>query len=94
MDSFQPAFEVSWDDAPKSAPIQKAPPAHSIQTFGIDEAFAGYTPNFQTTVPPIEAVEPPVVPKVETLKGTIAAKIFSEYCKKELGFELKLKDPA
>ena len=58
-----------------------------INTYGIDEAFADYHPNFPTNVQPLEVISPKSVPPIDTLKSTAAAEIFGNFCKEKFGFD-------
>ena len=86
MSDFAPSFDVSWDAADKPAPAPAPAPKQKLDSFGVDEAFAGYKPSFSTEPMHQELVRPPPVPPVEDLANTAAAKIFGDFCQQKFGF--------
>jgi hypothetical protein len=84
MSDFAPSFDVAGWGAPPKAPAE--PPRPKLDPFGVDEAFASYTPPFSTEVRPQELILPKPVPPVDDITKTAAARIFTEFCQKQFGF--------
>jgi hypothetical protein len=84
MAAFTPTFDVGAWGAPARPTADVAKP--KLDAFGVDEAFASYSPPFSTEVQRHELVMPNPVPPVDDITKTAAARIFTEFCEKQFGF--------
>jgi hypothetical protein len=84
MAAFAPRFDVGAWGGPATAPADAPKP--KLDAFGVDEAFASYTPPFSTEVQRHELVMPKPVPPVDDITKTAAARIFTEFCESQFGF--------
>lgn len=97
MNTFDPTFEVEWEKNDSNNVKENKDAVNQtnqkifIETFGVENCFLDFEPNFSTEVTKTETVLPPEIEKIDDLRKTMVFEIFEKYCKENLDFTPKIK---